>query len=62
MRKYIPALDLLYINENDLNFYNFNVFENWKAMNMHYSQFVWYRKLFVLYSRYSYFNNLAEIK
>lgn len=57
----MPALDLLFKNENHFNFYNFNVFKNWKAMRMHYSQFVWYRKLFLLYSRYSYFNNLTEI-
>ena len=27
---------------------------NYRAMNAHYSQFVWYRKLFVVFSRYTY--------
>jgi hypothetical protein len=29
----------------------------WRAMKAHYSQFVWYRKLFVMFSRYSYVND-----
>ena len=33
----------------------------WNAMAAHNSQFVWYRKLFILFSRYTYFNDLQEI-
>lgn len=29
----------------------------WRAMKAHHSQFVWYRKLFVIFSRYSYVND-----
>mmetsp|Transcript_8546 Transcript_8546/g.16092 ORF Transcript_8546/g.16092 Transcript_8546/m.16092 type:complete len:141 (-) Transcript_8546:1013-1435(-) len=29
----------------------------WRAMKAHHSQFVWYRKLFVIFSRYSYAND-----
>lgn len=34
----------------------------WKAMAAHYSQFVWYRRLSVLFSRYTYCNVLKEIR
>lgn len=30
----------------------------WKAMKAHTSQFVWYRRLFVIFSRYSYVNDI----
>jgi N-acetylglucosaminylphosphatidylinositol deacetylase len=31
----------------------------WRAMNAHYTQFVWYRRLFVIFSRYSYVNDFT---
>jgi len=31
---------------------------NWAAMAMHRSQFVWYRRLFVVFSSYTYYNKL----
>jgi len=34
----------------------------WKAMKAHHSQFVWYRRLFVVFSRYSYVNDLTIYK
>lgn len=33
----------------------------WQAMSAHYSQFVWYRRLSVLFSRYSYINDLHQL-
>ena len=33
-----------------------------RAMAMHASQFVWYRRLFVVFSRYSYTNTLKCLK
>jgi N-acetylglucosaminylphosphatidylinositol deacetylase len=35
---------------------------NWKAMATHESQFVWYRRLFVVFSCYTYVNKLCPIK
>jgi N-acetylglucosaminylphosphatidylinositol deacetylase len=32
-----------------------------RAMSMHESQWVWYRKLFILFSRYSYVNSLKHV-
>lgn len=35
---------------------------NWKAMATHNSQFVWYRRLFVVFSCYTYVNTLKRIE
>jgi N-acetylglucosaminylphosphatidylinositol deacetylase len=34
---------------------------NWRAMTTHRSQFVWYRRLFVVFSRYTYYNRLRRM-
>lgn len=34
---------------------------NWKAMQAHWSQFVWYRRLFVIFSCYTYSNVLEKL-
>lgn len=35
---------------------------NWKAMATHHSQFVWYRRLFVVFSCYTYVNTLKQME
>jgi N-acetylglucosaminylphosphatidylinositol deacetylase len=35
---------------------------NWRAMATHRSQFVWYRRLFVVFSRYTYYNRLRRLR
>ena len=35
---------------------------NWRAMASHTSQFVWYRRLFVVFSCYTYVNTLKRIE
>jgi N-acetylglucosaminylphosphatidylinositol deacetylase len=35
---------------------------NWRAMATHHSQFVWYRRLFVVFSCYTYVNKLRPIR
>ncbi len=42
-----------------IRFYMVNPFLVWKAMKAHHSQFVWYRRLFVVFSRYSYVNDFT---
>ena len=34
----------------------------YRSMQIHWSQFVWFRKLFVIFSRYAYVNSLFELK
>ena len=33
---------------------------SWACMQAHFTQFVWYRRLFVLFSRYTFVNDLEE--
>ena len=47
---------------NNNAFINFDIFTIFKAMLSHKSQFIWYRKLFVVFSRYSYVNTFQPIK
>ena len=42
---------------NQCSFMMMDPFLVWRAMNAHYTQFVWYRRLFVVFSRYSYVND-----
>ena len=55
-----------YLNESlgkdDRRIYRWNEpWLNWKAMATHESQFVWYRRLFVIFSCYTYVNKLCKI-
>lgn len=42
-------------------FVNFNPKIAWRAMAAHRSQFVWYRRLFVIFSRYAYVNTFKRM-
>ena len=62
LRKYIGFADF-FVSLLDSHIYlNFNMYKNYKAMAIHHSQFVWYRKLFVIFSRYGYINTLEKIR
>ena len=59
LRKYMPllyALSVLFQSEQPLSL--FRPWWNWTCMATHYSQWVWYRRLFVLFSCYTYWNEL----
>eukprot|EP01133_Synstelium_polycarpum_P016362 gene16362-19465_t len=68
IRKYIGLCDLLpskllASNERGDKLYtSFGLFGvNYEAMSKHKSQFVWFRHLFIFFSRYSYINTLKEV-
>lgn len=61
IRKYIGILDCILSLNQEWVTLNVNPVISWKAMKMHFSQFVWYRRLFVIFSRYSYINTLKEV-
>eukprot|EP01015_Nassula_variabilis_P035847 TRINITY_DN9106_c0_g1_i1.p2 TRINITY_DN9106_c0_g1~~TRINITY_DN9106_c0_g1_i1.p2 ORF type:complete len:110 (-),score=34.40 TRINITY_DN9106_c0_g1_i1:184-513(-) len=61
LRRYCGILDFFLSFYKDFLYLNFNLFYSLKAMSIHKSQFVWFRKLFVLFSRYTYLNNLNPI-
>lgn len=63
VRKYMSILDFFVSAvRSEQVLVNWNIWVVWKAMALHRSQFVWYRKLFVVFSRYGYINTLREIK
>mmetsp|Transcript_13010 Transcript_13010/g.16888 ORF Transcript_13010/g.16888 Transcript_13010/m.16888 type:complete len:279 (-) Transcript_13010:470-1306(-) len=48
--------------ENDkFVFVNSDLYKSYRAMACHYTQFVWYRRLFITFSRYTFVNNLHRI-
>lgn len=60
-RKFCGIFDLLLsLLCNIYVIVNLNIFAVWAGMQSHESQFVWYRKIFVLVSRYSYVNSFAK--
>lgn len=40
---------------------NMSPYQTYQAMLAHWSQFVWYRRLFILFSRYTYVNTLQRV-
>ena len=75
--KYIPVLSWILLilslvltiptvhNSPDSQSRTFRLLEprlNWAAMTTHRSQFVWYRRLFVVFSCYTYVNTLGRIQ
>ena len=61
LRKYSGVFDLLVSSwDPGVFFCVFRPMINYMAMNAHFSQFVWYRRLFIVFSRYGYMNNLRE--
>lgn len=59
-RKYAGALDMFFSLWIGLYVVvNFNIIKSYSSMRIHYSQFVWYRRLFILFSRYSYVNTFS---
>jgi N-acetylglucosaminylphosphatidylinositol deacetylase len=62
LAKFLLATFVLTKSKKEQNWKTFFMFHpilTWRAMKMHHSQFVWYRRLFVLFSCYSYWNDLC---
>jgi len=51
-----------YVKGESLVFWNRRVGKTWKAMMAHESQFLWFRKLFLCFSFYTYFNVLVPLE
>ncbi|KAL6080606.1 N-acetylglucosaminyl-phosphatidylinositol de-N-acetylase [Balamuthia mandrillaris] len=71
LRKYTGLVDVLYSGivesvqqRNAIHFYSSTSFflPTHRAMICHNSQYVWFRRLFVLFSRYSYVNTLLPVE
>ena len=62
LRKYTGVLDVFVsILSGKLLFIWMEPQLNYSAMQAHFTQFVWYRKLFVLFSRYTFMNTLVML-
>jgi len=61
VRKYIGILDFFLCPLDDHIMVNLSMWKSYKAMKIHFSQFVWFRRLFVIFSRYTYLNTLKVI-
>ncbi|CAM9180910.1 unnamed protein product [Choristocarpus tenellus] len=67
LRKYCGLLDLPWswmstqASHQGEFFGNFDVGTVWGAMAAHRSQFVWYRRLFIVFSRYAYVNTFVRL-
>ena len=59
--KHDKSMEKINYDDEMINLYMFNPILVWKAMKSHYTQFVWYRRLFVIFSRYSYINTLRVV-
>lgn len=66
VRKYLGLLDLpisnLFLSKNEKLYFTTTFIQSFKAMQQHHSQFVWFRYLFVLFSRYGFVNTLLPIE
>eukprot|EP00039_Didymoeca_costata_P014142 m.225366 g.225366 ORF g.225366 m.225366 type:complete len:220 (+) comp15956_c0_seq3:109-768(+) len=62
-QKFLGPLDALLTGEKDDVFFNdlVGIGHTWKAMWAHWSQFVWFRILFLAFSRYVYVNTFTPI-
>ena len=66
-RKYISYIDILFHylwfkRHQTMNFIHFNIKINWYSMKLYATQFIWYRRLFLLFSRYTFFNTIEQIQ
>jgi len=62
IRKYIGIFDILFTARDEFTFFHLNFIDNIKAMALHHSQFVWFRKLFVFFSRYTFLNSVNALE
>lgn len=65
VRKYISFLDIpvssIFCMTSFVSLPS-EVIKSWRAMAAHGSQFVWFRKLYIIFSRYMFVNTLKEIR
>jgi N-acetylglucosaminylphosphatidylinositol deacetylase len=61
-RKFLGLLDLplSLFHSVDAELFTGSPWASWQAMQQHPSQFVWFRRLFVVFSRYTYINTLRN--
>ena len=65
VRKYMSFLDIPFSSIFHLTTFvslPSEIVKSWRAMSAHQSQMVWFRKLYIVFSRYMYVNTLTELR
>lgn len=55
-------IKILYRVNGSCLFHNFDVRRAWQAMSCHQTQWTWYRRFFILFSQYTFFNLLCDVR
>ena len=61
LKKYVGPLDSFWITHCKISSSFVDVFRTWTALGCHWSQLVWYRIFYALFSRYMYFNTWTQV-
>ena len=67
-RKYLSIFDVIFWfffeinNENNITLFSSSILNGYNSMSFYKSQFIWFRKLFMIFSKYSFINTLEKIK
>ena len=59
-RKYIGLNDVNFVMPDEWHAFRLNVFEAYRSLAIHATQMVWFRKLFIIFSRYTYVNSFTR--
>lgn len=59
-RKYTAYFDIVIAGQDEYHTFNWNFLAAYEALRLHSSQFVWFRRLSVLFSRYTYSNSFER--
>ncbi len=59
-RKYIALADVNFVWIDEWSCFKFNFIEAYQTLALHETQMVWFRKLFIVFSRYTYVNSLMR--
>ena len=57
LRKYIAIADVNFTWVDEWQAFGLNPFESYRVLALHVTQMVWFRKLFIIFSRYTYVNS-----
>jgi N-acetylglucosaminylphosphatidylinositol deacetylase len=62
LRKYSGYCDIMVLTPMDYNLFSLDPRPTYHALSLHHTQFVWFRKLFILFSRYTFANSFDVLK
>ena len=60
IRKYLGFVDILFVWITQWHAFRYNFLEAYKTLAEHETQMVWFRKIFIIISRYTYVNSFSR--